>query len=123
VFWDAFNFLRSNGLIQIVPHLVEAYTDEGEIIFSQGYAGEDGEREVAFATSSAAEAMLAEWQLKRLESEACETLIPVLSTSAMCNSWGSSVCAIGLRLRQPLCGSSEQAPNGRSGPSGILILR
>jgi hypothetical protein len=57
---------------------VEAYTDEGEIIFSQGYAGEDGEREVAYATSSAAEAMLAEWQLKRLESEGYETLIPVL---------------------------------------------
>lgn len=78
VFWDAFGFLRSNGLIQVVPHLVEAYTDEGEIIFSQGYAGEDGEREVAFATSSAAEAMLAEWQLKRLESEDYEALIPVL---------------------------------------------
>jgi hypothetical protein len=77
VFWDAFDLLRDAGLVSIVPHLIESYTDEGEIILSQGDRGEDGERDVALATLGAAESMLADWQLKRLENENNWILIPV----------------------------------------------
>jgi hypothetical protein len=78
IFWDAFNFLKENGLIQVIPHLVESYTDEGEVILSQGYDGEDGESAVATATEGAAYAMLAEWQMKRAEAEGYQYLIPAL---------------------------------------------
>jgi hypothetical protein len=77
-FFERFGTLTSLGLVQIIPHLVESETDEGEIIFSQSYDGEEGERDLAFATYLAAEAMLQEWQLKRLEDENHWVLIPAL---------------------------------------------
>lgn len=78
IFWAAFNLLVGNGLVEMVPHLVESYTADGEIIHSLGvHCGDEAERAVATQAELAAHAMLEEWQLKRLEMENEWILVPV----------------------------------------------
>jgi hypothetical protein len=76
VFWTAFGVLTSLGLVEMVPHLVESYSAEGESILSLG-STHKGEQEVSIAVSLAADTMLVDWQQKRLEMESFAHLVPL----------------------------------------------
>jgi hypothetical protein len=78
LFWAAFKVLQGCGLIDMVPHLIEADTDDGEVIHSLGSErSEPVEREVGSTALFAADDMLEDFQRARLEMEDHWQLVPV----------------------------------------------
>ncbi|ACB96740.1 hypothetical protein [Beijerinckia indica] len=77
VFWDALKVLEQIGLVRFVGHLIDADTNEGEIIHPYAMQnGEPGENGITGAAHRAAYAMLAEWQQKQIDGSGT-WLIPV----------------------------------------------
>lgn len=70
-FWDGWNELRSTGLIECVPHLVEADTDAAAIIFPCAVEDDiDGtaiEKQIGMAASEAAAGLTGTAMLHRIE--------------------------------------------------------
>ena len=60
LFWERWGKLKAMGLIQMVPHLIEADSDEAQVIYPLGFEGdgEPVERELAEVAYAAAIAML-----------------------------------------------------------------
>lgn len=75
-FYDALHVLREIGLVEIVPHLVEADTDEGEVIHPLAWTGEgeEEEREVGIAAHRAALALMP----RQFRPEQGARLVPIL---------------------------------------------
>jgi hypothetical protein len=66
-FWDALEVLIDAGLLEYVPHLVDANSPEAEIIYPLPcFCGEPEEQEVGKAALSAATAMLPDWLIKKI---------------------------------------------------------
>jgi hypothetical protein len=115
VFWDAWNRLIRLGLLEFVNHVVEADTDEAEIIHPYAVGnGETEERLLAKAAHRAGERMLTEAQRRRAERRG--------GTSSRSGSTGptfrwlaSPGCGIGPRPAQLPFGSRTW-PNGANWP-------
>jgi hypothetical protein len=79
-FWASWDRLRSLGLIEMVPHLVHADSDEGEIVHPMAFGGTglEVEREVFHAARQAAVAMITPGQHDRAMKQGVVALAPVL---------------------------------------------
>lgn len=76
VFWRALRLLLKTGLVEIVAHVVEADSDDAEIVHPFAYGnGEPGEQEIRDAAQEAALALLSEGQGQRVELE-YDALLP-----------------------------------------------
>lgn len=79
VFWTAWNMLIKQGLVQLVPHIVEADTDHAEIVFPCGYdCGETAEIRLGDSAHRAGAAMLTPDQ-RRCANERGLRLAPIRS--------------------------------------------
>ena len=65
-FWDALGVISSSGVLEFVPHVLEADTEEAEILFPHPVAdsGHACEREIGDVAQEAGEACLTEGQLE-----------------------------------------------------------
>lgn len=78
-FWPAWGRLLRLGLVQMVPHLIEADNDTAEMIHPVWWDSNiPAEKELALAADEAARALLTEWQLAQAEDNGL-ILAPVLA--------------------------------------------
>lgn len=77
-FWNSWNHLRNAGLVQIVPHLVEADTDEANVLFPAPRKYDDGEeieKRLGDAAQKAAQRLLADMRSRPMQKHSF--LIPI----------------------------------------------
>ena len=78
-FWNAWRVLKATGLIQMIAHLVEADTTDGEQMHPLADGnGEAGEQAISEAAQRAAIAMATERQIEWARAQGATIMVPVL---------------------------------------------
>lgn len=77
MFWDAIGKLEQLGLVQFVGHVIDADTDEGEVVHPLGMGvGEDAERRIGVAAHRAGFRLLNEAKAEAVREQG-QILIPL----------------------------------------------